>query len=382
MMTPPVNNPFQPLASPLNSDPLNPGPLSSGPLNSGPLNSGPLSAHDAWRMPIFPELEPSASIGPAATASVPLQTVDTPPTWATFNSGATAPAIEPPAIPERFVKPAAAPPATVSAPARQYQRGKTSVVWGLPLDCVAMEQAVTAIQEMIEERTPRYVITANLNYAMLLDQDESMQKITDDASMILADGQPLVWRSYFSKQDRLPERVAGSELIYRLAERGAAKKWRIYFIGAEPGVAQRCADRLANRYPGLQIAGVQSPPYRALTDAERQQQRQAIIDSRADILLVAFGQPKGERWIHEHYQSLGVPVSIQLGASFDFVAGTAKRAPKIWQRLGMEWAYRMFSDPGRLVPRYASNAKFLFVSLLRDWRDIVNGMFKSSTPAQ
>ena len=372
MMTPPVNNPFQPLASPLNSDPL----------NSGPLSAGPLSAHDAWRMPIFPELEPSASIGPAATASVPLQTFDTPPTWATFNSGATAPAIEPPAIPERFVKPAAAPPATVSAPARQYQRGKTSVVWGLPLDCVAMEQAVTAIQEMIEERTPRYVITANLNYAMLLDQDESMQKITDDASMILADGQPLVWRSYFSKQDRLPERVAGSELIYRLAERGAAKKWRIYFIGAEPGVAQRCADRLANRYPGLQIAGVQSPPYRALTDAELQQQRQAIIDSRADILLVAFGQPKGERWIHEHYQSLGVPVSIQLGASFDFVAGTAKRAPKIWQRLGMEWAHRMFSDPGRLVPRYASNAKFLFVSLLRDWRDIVNGMFKSSTPAQ
>lgn len=257
----------------------------------------------------------------------------------------------------------------------RFQRGPTSLIWGLPLDRIRMEESVDAIEAMIEDRKPRYVITANLNYAMLLSNDESLQKVTDDASMILADGQPMVWRSRIGRSGRLPERVTGSELIYRLAERGAMRKWRIYFLGAEPGVALRCANALTKRYPGLQIAGVQSPPFRKLTEAEQEQQRKAIIDSRADILLVAFGQPKGERWIHEHYQSLGVPVSIQLGASFDFVAGTSQRAPKIWQRLGLEWAYRMFSDPARLIPRYASNAWFLVLSLIRDWRDYVNENF-------
>jgi N-acetylglucosaminyldiphosphoundecaprenol N-acetyl-beta-D-mannosaminyltransferase len=238
-----------------------------------------------------------------------------------------------------------------------------------------MDEAVDAIDDMIHDRIPRYVITANLNYAMLLDENAKLKTVTDNASLVLADGQPLVWRSKLRSDGRLPERVAGAELIYRLAERAAVRGSRIYFLGAEPGVAQRCADKLVKLYPRLQVAGVQSPPYRKLTEHEVQKQHQTIIDSRPDILLVAFGQPKGEQWIHENYMKLGVPVSIQLGASFDFIAGTAKRAPKIWQTLGLEWAYRMVSDPGRLVPRYASNAYFLAISLLRDWNEFVNCKF-------
>jgi N-acetylglucosaminyldiphosphoundecaprenol N-acetyl-beta-D-mannosaminyltransferase len=257
----------------------------------------------------------------------------------------------------------------------RFVRGETTDVWGLPLDRVRMSDAIAAIDNMIADREPRYVITANLNYAMLVDGDTELKKITNEASMVLADGQPLVWRSRLRAEERLPERVAGSELIYRLAEIAALRGWRIYFLGAEPGVAKKCADTLASLYPGLQIAGVQSPPYRKLTEAEEQKQHQAIIDSRPDILFVAFGQPKGERWIYENYKQLGVPVSIQIGASFDFVAGTAKRAPKRWQMLGMEWAYRMFSDPGRLMPRYAANAWFLFIALLRDWCGFVNAKF-------
>lgn len=260
----------------------------------------------------------------------------------------------------------------------RFVRGETSEVWGLKLDRVRMADTIAAIDNMIADRIPRYVITANLNYAMLVDGDAAMQKITDEASLVLADGQPLVWRSRIGSAGPLPERVAGSELIYRLAEIAAMRGWRIYFLGAEPGVATRCASTLAKLYPGLQVAGVQSPPYRKLTQAEEQQQHQAIINSNADILLVAFGQPKGERWIHENYQKLGVPVSMQIGASFDFVAGTATRAPVIWQKIGMEWAYRMLSDPGRLAPRYATNAWFLLISLLRDWNEFVNSKFDDS----
>ncbi len=238
-------------------------------------------------------------------------------------------------------------------------------IWDVPFDCVTMRQAVDRIETLIGRGQPSYLITANLNYVMLHHQHADIPAITADADLILADGQPIVWRSRLG-EPRLPERVAGSEMIYQLAARAAAKRWSIYFLGGEAGVAEACADRLAHDYPGMRIAGIESPPFRTLTDQEQAAQDDRIRRSGADILLVAFGQPKGERWIHRHHRRLGVPVSIQLGASFDFVAGTARRAPRLWQRIGAEWAYRMCSDPMRLVPRYYANARFLLSALLRE----------------
>lgn len=241
-----------------------------------------------------------------------------------------------------------------------------SEIWNVPFDRVTLQQAVDHIDVLIQRREPSYVITANLNYAMLHNDQEGMETITKDAALILADGQPIVWRSKLSDKP-LPERVAGSEMIYNLAELCRNKKYRVYFLGGEPGVAEACAKQLIKQYPGLQIAGIESPPFRELTCEEQRAQDQRIQESGTDLLLVAFGQPKGERWIHQHYQRLGVPVSIQLGASFDFIAGTAKRAPLPFQKVGLEWAYRMMSDPKRLVPRYAKNACFLFKALAQDW---------------
>jgi N-acetylglucosaminyldiphosphoundecaprenol N-acetyl-beta-D-mannosaminyltransferase len=245
-------------------------------------------------------------------------------------------------------------------------------IWNMPFDRVTMQQAVDHIEALVRRGRPSYVITANLNYAMLHNRSDEMPEITRDADLILADGQPIVLRSKLGK-DPLPERVAGSEMIYHLAERASQHGWGIYFLGGEPGVAEICAERLVQRYPGLQIAGVDAPPFRKLSEQEQAEQDDQIMRSGAKILLVAFGQPKGERWIHQHYQRLGIPVSIQLGASFDFIAGTAKRAPRLWQHVGAEWAYRMLSDPRRLVPRYAANAKFLMEALLEDWRRQVTG---------
>lgn len=233
-------------------------------------------------------------------------------------------------------------------------------VWGLPFAAVTLDETLDAIGNMIADRTARIVVTANLNYAMLSAQRDDLTEINRDAALILADGQPIVWRSRFGRSEPLPERVAGSELIYRLGERSAAEGWKIYLLGAAPGVAQKCADGLQALYPGCQIVGVDSPPFRALSETEQHEQIARIRKAEPDVLLVAFGQPKGEQWIHRHMASLQVPVSIQLGASFDFVAGTARRAPRWCQRTGSEWAYRMLCDPKRLVPRYAANAGFLF----------------------
>ncbi len=246
---------------------------------------------------------------------------------------------------------------------------RRSHIWDVPFDCVTMDRAVDHIEQLIDRGDPSYVITANLNYAMLHHQSGQIRRITEDADLVLADGQPIVWRSKFGP-DPLPERVAGSELIYHLAERASQRGHSIYFLGGQPGVAALCAQRIAERFPGLKIAAAESPPFRELSAAERAEQAQRIRKSGASLLLVAFGQPKGERWIHENYKDLGVPVSIQLGASFDFIAGTAKRAPRIWQRLGVEWLYRMLSDPRRLVPRYAANAWFLLGALCQDLKRI------------
>jgi len=251
-------------------------------------------------------------------------------------------------------------------------------IWGVPFHSLTMDQTIRRIEEMIRTRVPGYAITANLNFLMLCEQHPELTPVIRDADLIVADGQPIVWRSRIGGTP-LPERVAGSEMIYRLAQAAATQGWRLYFLGGEPGVAQKCADTLTLHHPHLQIAGVESPPFRPLTEDEQREQTQRIQASGADILLVAFGQPKGEIWIHERYQELGVPVSIQLGASFDFVAGTAQRAPESFQRFGLEWLHRMMSDPKRLVPRYLGNACFLARAIARDWRHQVTrwGMWDS-----
>jgi N-acetylglucosaminyldiphosphoundecaprenol N-acetyl-beta-D-mannosaminyltransferase len=126
---------------------------------------------------------------------------------------------------------------------------------------------------------------------------------------------------------------------------------------------------LRQRFPGLQIAGVASPPFRPLNAEEHDDLVSRIRQARPDILLVALGQPKGELWLSEHYQALGVPVCVQMGATLDFVAGRVRRAPRWLQRLGLEWMFRAIQEPRRLGPRYFADLLFLGKAMLRDvWK--------------
>lgn len=238
-------------------------------------------------------------------------------------------------------------------------------VWGTPFARLNMEETVDLAAQVVRHRRPEYFITANLNYLMLTEQHPRLVEVNEGACAILADGHPIVKRSRWGGSE-LPCRVAGSDLIVKLAEMAAEEGYRIYFLGGEPDVAKKAADALKRRFPALQIAGCYSPPFRPLTSAEHSDMLERIQSSDTDILLVAFGQPKGEFWIADHLFDLKVPLSIQLGASFDFLAGTAKRAPRIWQSVGCEWLYRALSDPIRLVPRYSRNAFFMLRMILRD----------------
>ena len=240
---------------------------------------------------------------------------------------------------------------------------KTTQVWGLNFHAVDMEQTLDYLEQVIYERQPSYAVTANLNYAMLCAKNPRLAAFTRNSALTLCDGMPILWRSKLNAT-KLPERVAGSDLIYRLAERCAEKKLRVYFYGASEGIAELAAKSLKMLYPRLSVAGVQCPPFRVCSSEEIRSQIATIKRSKPDLLLVALGQPKGEYWIEDHLEELGVPLTIQLGASFDFVAGNAVRAPRLVQKIGMEWLYRTLKDPRRLAPRYFANFLFL-VKILR-----------------
>ena len=256
--------------------------------------------------------------------------------------------------------------ATVQPRERQIYP-ETTDVWGTPFAVIDMAGALQLADDIVRARKPEYLVTANLNYLMLIESCPQLIEVNRRAAAVLADGHPIVLRSRCGVNP-LPSRVAGSDLILELAQLCAERGYRMFLLGAAEGVAAKAAAELQARNPQLQIAGTYSPPFRPLNSAETHDLISQVNRSGADILLVAFGQPKGELWIYEHLSQLRVPLSIQLGASFDFLAGTAKRAPKAWQRLGLEWMYRALSDPKRLAPRYVANVFYLIRRLFTDVR--------------
>jgi N-acetylglucosaminyldiphosphoundecaprenol N-acetyl-beta-D-mannosaminyltransferase len=237
-------------------------------------------------------------------------------------------------------------------------------VWGVPFAPITLNEAVATVSALIRERRPRFFITAPTHYAMLTESHPDLRAINERAAFIVADGKPLVWASRMQGSP-LPERVAGSDLIFHLCEEAAREGFRVFLLGGEKGVADEAARKLVERYPGLRIVGTECPPFREPTPEEEETLLDRIRRAEPDLLFVAFGQPKGERWIIRHYESLGVPVSVQIGASLDFAAGKVRRAPRWMQKTGLEWVFRMMQEPRRLAGRYARNAWFIFRRVVR-----------------
>jgi N-acetylglucosaminyldiphosphoundecaprenol N-acetyl-beta-D-mannosaminyltransferase len=238
-------------------------------------------------------------------------------------------------------------------------------VWGLPLAPLTFEQTLQRVDQLIAAGKPNYFITANLQYALLTHQDARLPPVNARAAFILADGMPLVWASRWRKQ-RLPERVAGSDLVPALCEQAARKGHRVFLLGGAPGIAEQAARKLCERFPALQIVGIEVPPFRELSTEEHTQMLDRIRNAHPDLLFVAFGQPKGELWLEQYGEALGVPACVQIGASLDFMAGKVDRAPRWMQRSGLEWVYRLYREPGRLIGRYSRNIWFLIRMLARD----------------
>ena len=238
-------------------------------------------------------------------------------------------------------------------------------VWGFPLHPLTYSQTIDHVDQLIGIGEPSFFVTANLNTVMLGQTYPELRRCAREAAFVVADGITLVLASRW-KNIQIPERVTGSDLIYGLSELASRNDYGIFLLGGADGVAETAAQQLTRRYPGLRIVGTASPDIHSLSV----EQKRALIDDiqakRPSLLFAALGQPKGEIWLHDHYKELGVPVSVQVGASIDFVAGKVRRAP-IWvQRIHMETPFRILQEPRRLAPRYLGNARFLLQMSLRD----------------
>ena len=232
-----------------------------------------------------------------------------------------------------------------------------------------MTETLAQIDRLIAERKPAYLVTANLDFAAQASEDVELQRILVEAEMVLCDGTPLVWASRLTGKP-LRERVAGSDLVPKLAAHAEKKAYRIFLLGGELSSLQGAAENLMRNFPALPAVQYYSPPFAPLHEFDNQQIVDEIRKASPDILLVAFGCPKQEKWIYMHYRKLGVPCCIGIGATVDFLAGKVSRAPAWVARTGLEWVYRMLQEPRRLAGRYIKDVLFLLRQTLRESRAI------------
>jgi N-acetylglucosaminyldiphosphoundecaprenol N-acetyl-beta-D-mannosaminyltransferase len=222
---------------------------------------------------------------------------------------------------------------------------------GVPFDHVTAPDCLQWFDNAIASRRPHYVVTANVDFLVQARFDVELRRILLDAHLVLCDGTPLLWASRLLG-NALPERVAGADVVPALIQVAARKGYRIFFLGATPDACQRAVESLGGLYPDLKVAGHYSPPFNKLLEMDHDEIARRVREAKPDLLFVCFGCPKQEKWMTMHYRSLGVPVSIGLGATIDFLAGQVKRAPLWMRQSGLEWTFRLAQEPRRLFWRY------------------------------
>lgn len=232
-------------------------------------------------------------------------------------------------------------------------------LFGARIDCLTMREAVNEIDGWL--RAPReacrYVVTPNVDHAVILETNSELRMAYSYASLVLVDGWPVQWAARWVR-GVIPPRVPGSDLTPALLAAAKSKgPMRVFLLGAAPGVAQRAARNIHAQYENVEVVGCYSPPLGfERDDQENERILMLIRESKADLLIVGLGAPKQELWVHRHHEQIAAKAALCVGATIDFLAGEKRRAPKWIQSMGLEWAHRMFSEPKRLVKRYARDA--------------------------
>ena len=226
-------------------------------------------------------------------------------------------------------------------------------ILGLPVSAITYEEWLPLIDQWVKSGQPHHVCTINPEMIMIARQDVNFHNILSRADLTVPDGVGLLWAARRRGQP-LPQRVTGSDGVPLIAAEAAQRGWRIYLLGAAPGIADQAATVLRQRHPSIQIVGTFSG---SPAPDEEDEIVARINAANADILFVAYGAPDQDKWIARNLPRLNVKMTMGVGGSLDFIAGIIPRAPLSFQRLGLEWLYRLYLQPWRIkrmlrIPRF------------------------------
>ncbi len=237
---------------------------------------------------------------------------------------------------------------------------------GVPVARVSMASALAEAGRLVESGGgPRWIGVCNTYTAVLAGRQPALRTFYDTAAFNLPDGMPLVWASRLYGRP-IPERVSGPDFLLAFSRFAATRGYRFFFLGATETVLEAMTRNLAKEAPGLAIAGTYAPPYGPFDDDAERRMIDAVNTSRADVLWVGMSAPKQETWLLGTGKRLRVRLGIGVGAAFDFFAGRVRRAPAWMRGAGLEWAWRLAQEPGRLWKRYLVGNTGFCAGVLKD----------------
>ena len=227
-------------------------------------------------------------------------------------------------------------------------------VLGVPVTPCTTNEAVDRVAAWIRTGRRSFATFTGVHGVMEAQRDPQVMRAHRAAEIVACDGAPMVWASRWAGVE-ISDRVTGREFMLACSARAEAEGWSSFFYGGKPGVADRVADALRERFPALKVAGTFTPPFRALTPSEDEQVVDIVNTSNADLVWVGLSTPKQELWMADHRDRLQAPALFGVGAAFDYIAGELREAPRWMQRMGLEWLFRTMLEPNRLARRYLRN---------------------------
>jgi N-acetylglucosaminyldiphosphoundecaprenol N-acetyl-beta-D-mannosaminyltransferase len=246
-------------------------------------------------------------------------------------------------------------------------------VLGVRVNAVQIPDVIEQMEEWIVQREAcRYIAVTGMHGVTEAQHDPTFKAILNAASMVVPDGYPLVWLGRRKGFANLLRRVYGPELIETFCAQTEGKRYRHFFYGGAPGVAEGLAQKFAAQHKEISVAGTYCPPFRELTAEEDRQIVELIERARPDIVWVGLSTPKQERWMFEHRERLNVPVLVGVGAAFDFHTGRVPQAPRWMREYGLEWLFRLAQEPRRLWRRYLVYGSEFAVSVVLESMHLKN----------
>ncbi|MCI1575009.1 MAG: WecB/TagA/CpsF family glycosyltransferase [Weizmannia coagulans] len=234
------------------------------------------------------------------------------------------------------------------------------------ISALTFEQTIETIEDWVSNKKNNYVCVCNTHSVVTASNDSFFEKVLNNAGICTADGMPLVWALKLYGY-RNQNRVDGPNLMLKLCERSNIEGYKLFLLGGTNETLIKLENKINKRYSKVNIVGKYSPPFRKLNNQEEDKIVEMINATNADIIFVSLGCPKQEKWMYNHRNDIK-GVMLGVGAAFEYIIGNIKRPPKIFQFLGLEWAFRMLCEPRRLWKRYAYNNPVFVFKFLKTYK--------------